>query len=358
MRTLAQILSVWFCFGLTNSSVAVGLDHFQLLDLKVGKQRLTGRVMAFNDQTCWLLQRDGRLNEIATAHVSEFAERKQQFQAYSPSDMKSSLQSEFGKNFDVRSAGQYVVVARRGTSNDYATHFDQIYREFVRAFRSRGLELATPEFPLVAIVFPDRASFVKHCQAKRVPVSAELAGYYFPVSNRVIMYERPDRQELDSVVIHEAIHQAAYNTGLHLRLADHPKWVVEGLSTVFEADGMRSRNGTSSAVDRVNRERFLWFQEYAQSRRAPGTLKRFIADNDVFESAKLDAYSEAWAVSFFLVETRPADYSRYLKRMVARDPLQQYDASARLKDFADTFGSDLDVIETAMLRFIRRLGSR
>ena len=226
------------------------------------------------------------------------------------------------------------------------------------SFRTRGLDVSEPEFPLVAIVFPDQARFVEYCKTERMPVQPGLVGYYFPASNRVAMYQRPNSDDVDGTVIHEATHQIAFNTGVHSRLADHPKWVVEGLAMVFESEGVRSRQGHSSSIDRVNRERYLWFQEYRKSRRAENSLVTLVSENQSFDKSTLDAYSEAWALTFFLLETRPADYAKFLKILAARKPLIPYNSESRLADFTAVFGKDLKELDTRFLRFINRLSDR
>ena len=99
--------------------------------------------------------------------------------------------------------------------------------------------------------------------------------------------------------MHEATHQAAYNTGLHSRIGGNPRWVVEGLATVFEAPGIRNSSANSGVKTRLNRERFLRFGNYAKARRKSGSLESFISSNDLFDSDVYDAYSQAWAFSFF-----------------------------------------------------------
>src|SRR5204863_7870023 len=104
---------------------------------------------------------------------------------------------------------------------------------------------------------------------------------------------------LKDTMIHEATHQVAFNTGLHSRVGENPKWVVEGLATVFEAPGIRSSGAGPAVKNRINRERFIWFGNYAKARRKPKSLEAFLSSDDLFKSAVLDAYSEAWAFSFF-----------------------------------------------------------
>ena len=118
---------------------------------------------------------------------------------------------------------------------------------------------------------------------------------------------------LDTMV-HEATHQAAFNTSLHSRIADTPTWVVEGLATVFEAPGIRNRPSKSTAQTRINLERFIWFRNFARTRRKEKSLADFVSRDLLYKTATLDAYSQGWALSFFLIETRPGEYVRFLKK--------------------------------------------
>jgi hypothetical protein len=142
---------------------------------------------------------------------------------------------------------------------------------------------------------------------------------------------------------------------VHSRIANDSKWIVEGLATVFEADGIRNQQRTRSAVERVNRSRYLWFDEFARTRRSANSLREFIRDDSMFDTATLDAYSQAWALSFYLLETKSTEYSRYLKKLAARDPLKPYDANDREKDFTDAFGRNLERLDASFLLFMKGL---
>lgn len=332
-------------------------DQFTFLDLTIGEQQLSGRIVAHDDHHCWLLGRSGKLSSLSIRKVTSFTERKERFQAESQVEIKTQLQAELGKNFETRTTQHYIVAAPHGFADEYAGLFEQIYREFVTSFRTRGLELAEPEFPLMAIVFPNQSQFATYCRSERVNVVPGLVGCYLSESNRVAAYLRPNSRDVDATLIHEATHQVAFNTGLHSRLGDQPKWVVEGLATVFEVEGMRSRQSGASAASRINIDRFNWFKNYVKTRRPPKALKLFVSENQLFDVATLDAYSEAWALSFYLIETRPVDYAKYLKHLALLGPFKDYDSATRLNDFSHAFGSDLDEFETAYLRYMQRVGS-
>ena len=64
------------------------------------------------------------------------------------------------------------------------------------------------------------------------------------------------------------------------------------------------------------------------------------------------AYAEAWALTFFLVETEPQKYMEILKRTASRPPFQEYTPTQRTADFTAVFGSDWRMLEARFLRFM------
>ena len=361
MRTLLWLVAVlcwsYSCFTTT----CCAEPPRSLVDVKIGKDQFSGRVAAADEQDCWLLHRDGRLSSFHMDDVIDFSEVDPRFRPFSTLDLRDRLQSEFGRDYEVKTTSHYIVVARRGTAEHYTALFEQIYRQCHTYFGTRGFRMNEPEFPLVAVVFPDQDGFVKYCRSEGATPQPGLAGFYLTTSNRVALYDRAAAGQstedgVDDTVIHEATHQIAFNTGIHSRIGQNPQWVVEGLATLFEADGIRVRKVAADVSDRINPERFEWFHKYRRQRRPTGSLEEFIRDDTLFKRAPLDAYSQAWALTFYLVETRPTEFARYLKTIAVRDPLTRYDADTKLKDFRDTFGKDLEFLETGMLRFHDRLG--
>jgi hypothetical protein len=138
-------------------------------------------------------------------------------------------------------------------------------------------------------------------------------------------------------------------------MGDGPRWVSEGLAMLFEEDSRRDDSGTRDPSERVHRARYVWYMNYRQARRPKYALEDFLRSDGSFEQAGLDAYSEAWALSFYLIETRRADYSRYLQLVARRDPLVPYSAEERLADFRECFGQDMAHFEGQYLLFIDRL---
>src|SRR5579862_3960399 len=90
-----------------------------------------------------------------------------------------------------------------------------------------------------------------------------------PIAARVDAVVEAD---LYNTIVHETTHQVAFNTGLHSRIAETPKWVIEGLATMFEAPGIRDSQKNASPKLRINRGRYVWFTNYMKSRRQPHSL--------------------------------------------------------------------------------------
>jgi len=123
---------------------------------------------------------------------------------------------------------------------------------------------------------------------------------------------------------------------------------------MYETPGMREAWSIQSRGSRINRSRLDHFQEYLE-RRPKDALLRLVATDQPFRTAVLDAYAEAWMLSFYLFETRSHDYSRYLARVAARAPFSTYSARERVADFMSAFGNDLGVLDNQLLRFVDEL---
>jgi hypothetical protein len=377
-----------------------------LIEVQLAKEHWQGKVVAQSDKHFWLIGQDGWLHVLPVADVVKYRQVSPQFNSWTGAVLRTKLRNEFGRPFEIVTTRHYAVCAAGDQkARAYADTFEELFRSFQMYFSIRGFKINEPEFPLVAVIFPDYDSFARYGAKDGVQVSKNLKGYYLKTSNRIALYEEPEpstarlpqedprdrnpddeefpppmanadklgpvdmsfpvdiegsvwgaiEANLHDTMLHEATHQAAFNTGLHTRLGENPKWVVEGLATVFEAPGVRNSGGSAGVATRINRERFIWFGDYAKSRRKAKSLETFISNDDLFASSILDAYSEAWALSFYLIETRPRNYAEYLRTIAARDPLQAYPAEERVADFKKTISPELPLLEAEFLRFMAKI---
>ena len=351
-----------------------------LLKIHTKKEIYIGKEIVHNDEQCWLLERDGKMKSFSFDAVTGFKRIAKNFKPYSAAEMRSHLRLELGKEFEIVGTTHYLVCAAPGHGKKYGKLFEQLYREMHVYFSTRGFQIEPLEFPLVAIIFPDHAQFVKYAHAEGITNTRGLAGYYQMKTNRIALFDPATSSQraainlpvsftnssfakagtstsLQDTIIHEATHQVAFNLGLHSRIAETPRWIVEGLATVFEHPESRSASKTGSTSSRINRERFVWFGNYVKHRRYNNSLEKFISSDRLFQTQTLDAYSEAWALSFFLMETRSSEYAKYLKRVASRPLLGKYTSTQRLNDFHEIFGTrgKMKMFEAEYLRFIKGL---
>ncbi len=332
-----------------------------MLELEWNDRRIEGMPVDWSASRVRLLGRDGRLWDVPPAEVKSFRRTASQFTSYSLAEMRGQLMREFGHAFDVSGAGLYLVVHPKGEKDQWAHRFEDIYRVFVRYFSVRGLAPARPAVPLVAVVFPTRQGFAKYAAQTGARIGPGVLGYYSPSTNRVLLYDvsretgQQEHWQINAeTIIHEAAHQVAFNTGIHSRSAMPPRWVAEGLGTLFEAPGVWAPRKFPNQQHRFNRVRLRDFQNRAATR-PQGFLPQFVSSDRIFGSDPLAAYAEAWALTFFLMETRPRDYAKYLGKTAQGAGGMDSNAVERLKTFTDCFGADLQLLEAHYLRYIGSL---
>jgi hypothetical protein len=183
-------------------------------------------------------------------------------------------------------------------------------------------------------------------------------GFYSAQDNRVALY---DLQGFDhsgdgwadsaETIIHEAAHQTAFNTGIHSRFCMPPRWVGEGLATLFEAPGVWNSRSHTRSQDRINRDRLLQFKQQLAGRQ-PARFADLISSDRMFQSNTDAAYAESWAFTWYLVETQPRLYAQYLKRTASHAQFTVPTSAERLKDFTSVFGENLRLIDAQFLRHV------
>lgn len=321
-----------------------------------------GAPVCWNRQEVHLLGRDGRLWHFDPQQTGNFKKTADHFRAYSPSEFRAALLRELGSGYEVSGTGHYLVAHPAGQRDRWAERFEDLYRSLVHYFSVRGFQPATPLFPLVGIVCKDRAEFDRRMATIQAgPIGRGIVGYYNIDTNRITLYDMGGRADSSnwrqnaSVLIHEATHQTAFNTGVHSRYCPPPKWLAEGLAMLFEAPGVYDSRNYTQPADRVKRERLKAFRQSLAPRHRPEMLSAMVAGDDLFRVNPGAAYAEAWAMSFFLVESEPAKYVRYLKRTASRPPFAPYTAAQRTADFTAVFGGDWRMLEARLLRFMAGL---
>jgi uncharacterized protein DUF1570 len=348
------------CIALVGRSEAADPSR-SLLSLDLGNSRLEGMALASSSSSLQLLARDGRLWSLGAAEAKKARTTTSSFHGYSAMEIRQQLMRELGKTFEVTTTNHYVVAHPLGQKDYWAAKFEDLYRHFINYVTVRGFRPTEPEFPLIAIVWHNQQEFLRDSQTDGSGATRNVLGYYSPKTNRITLYDAGDgspqgdhmKQNADTIV-HEATHQVAFNTGVHRRFGQAPRWLVEGLATMFEAPGVWHPEDHRRPEDRLNRGRLTQFKQLPNASK-PGRLAEFISSDRVFDTDVNLAYANAWALSFFLAETHPSKYAEYLRRTAKRGAFQAYPAATRLADFVAVFGDNLPILETHFLRYISEL---
>jgi hypothetical protein len=160
---------------------------------------------------------------------------------------------------------------------------------------------------------------------------------------------------------HEGTHQLMAATGLFPFMEDAPLWLNEGLATFIEA----SYRGRWVGVGTINQERLKVFKEAVEG--APGRtlhpLKDLLSRESLLTSGTrssiLVAYSEVWALVYYLTKTRRDEFVSYLDYVQKRGKRARQDERTRgeenLEEFKKFFDEDISAFEKEWIEYVRNL---
>jgi hypothetical protein len=333
-----------------------------MIEATVKGQYVEGGPLAWSEKKVILLARDGQIWEFSPDDAENYRKTASSFAPYSIRELQERLEAEFGRQMEVTATGHYLVVHPAGKAEVWAERFEQMYREFIHNFGVRGISAQQPELPLVAIVFTRQEDFLRYAIHDGVRAATGLLGYYSPKTNRVVLFDigggkatASDWRQNAATVIHETAHQVAFNTGVHNRFTVTPRWLTEGLGTMFEARGVWDPQAYPRLADRINRGRLADFKGYAAPRHSAGSVQELVASDRPFERDPVAAYAESWALTFYLAETQSRAYAEFLRKSAARATFAPYTAPERIADFTAAFGDDWPMLDARIARFIEEL---
>lgn len=344
------------------------------------EQALVGRiVVTAEDGGVMLETREGTLWTVPPEQLVSKQSDSEPFRPYSAEEMIQALKSELPAGFEIYQTKHYVICYN--TSRAYAqwcgSLFERLYQGFQNYWTNRGFTLKEPEYPLPALVFADRASYARYARAELGDGVDAIIGYYSLKTNRMTLFDmtgtagtsasrgtlsqiqqtlaQPDAAKTVATIVHEATHQIAFNCGLHRRYADIPLWVSEGLAVYFETPDVGNSKGWST-IGAVNHARLMTVRAYAP-RRPADSLETLIRNDDRMRNPQLaaDAYAEAWALNYFLINAKSQQYRAYVKELATKEPLVWDQPEERLAAFRRAFGDDLQTLDRDFQRYISRL---
>ena len=332
-----------------------------MIQADVNGQRVEGRPIFWSKSRVQLMLRDGQLLDFPASQATNYRRSADRFRSYTASEIRSRLAAELGRKFEVTGTGHYLVVHPAGEKNRWAARFEDLYRSFVHYFSVRGLPITEPEFPLIAIVWKNKNDYLRYAVRTGNPVGPNVLGYYSPTTNRVHLYDNSNGttsahrwQQNAKTIIHEVTHQTAFNTGVHKRFASCPRWVAKGLGTLFEAPGIYDSRHHSTKQDRINLGQLAGYRQIA-TKLTKADLANMITSDRAFETNTQMAYAQAWAFTFYLMETQPRRYTQYLAKTAEREPGRVHTSTDRLADFTAIFDDNFAMHHARFTRFMAEL---
>ena len=173
------------------------------------------------------------------------------------------------------------------------------------------------------------------------------------------------------VLQHEVAHQMFFNIGVHVRGADNPLWLVEGLACQFEVPESRAARG----LGRINHLRLADLRDALgvpfDARRISGeeleaavALKRLVplaelvSDPGLFTRHGADgvpSYAQAWGLVYYLTRKHREPFAAYLRQLATRKPGVAVGPKREIDEFEFHFGPLDAQFQQAWVAYMLRL---
>ena len=298
----------------------------------------------------------------------------------SPRDLGRRILGELPPGFDLLVTKHYCICfdTSRAYAQWCAALFERLHDAFANFWKQAGIEMTPPPRPLLVVIFADRQRYEAFAARDLGAATDRVVGYYNLMTNRITTFDltgsaglprpagqaaaragleilgSPEASGMVATLVHEATHQMAFNGGLQQRLAPVPLWLSEGVATYFETPDLASDRGWKG-IGNVNTARLERFLAHHRA----GALEQIVLGDEPFRrpDEALDAYARAWALTFFLAQTRKAAFVDYLRTISRKEPLADDSQEERLRDFKTAFGASPKDLEEPLFKHMTRLRS-
>jgi len=318
-----------------------------------------GLALAESAHETIVLGRDGQLHSFNPHGKQRVRAIDGKYEPLTATEMRNQLRSEFGREYEVIATKHFLVVQPLGRGNRWPELFEQSHRAFIHYMSRRGVNIREGRFPMVAIVFPDQRQMYAEFRKLKIDVS-RVSGLYSNSSNRVMTHDGGHLEAIAATVRHETAHQSAFNSGVHSRLCETPRWITEGIGQMFEPAAMMQTQTTANLLDRVNHEsRYVIATQYSEPSDVnfDRGIVQLIGDDTMFDQERMvdDAYALAWAMMFYLAERDSKAFAELLNHTASRAPFKPYPKADRLADFQRIVGVDVYEFSRRVRRYLQSL---
>jgi hypothetical protein len=313
-------------------------------------------VAQFSDES-WLMRNDGAIQRVSREHILKETITSVPFEPISLQSLVVELRKEFGAGFQVRAEQPYVFVTQSKHASQWVERFRNLNASLKQYSRKYDLNCSSLDFPLIAIVLGSESEFRQYAQAQQANIPPNCGGFYSQRDNRIVLFEDAkivSRQEVQDTICHEAIHQLAFNMGLHKRCSGTPMWLAEGFATIFEAPAYSSPNSDGRSRWPASRKAtcIALLENDANLYRLVDSLLR---NDNVFKNEPDLAYAVSWGIAHHLSTNSPREFADYLHQIGQLPSLVDFSAEDRWLHFRSTFKVEMPQLIRQLKSHLRSL---
>lgn len=362
--------------GLTDDQSDSAVLTTVLVKSPDGSQQVFGRVLVeAQDGGVLLEERNGRIRQLTPKMIESKSTSPSPFLPMTNDELGNDLLAQVSAGFEIHQTDHYVICSN--STEEYSEFvgkllekvFDQ-YFQFMDEQEIVVNQLAG-KFPV--IILQSETEFKEFAAVQHPETSFEnTPGYYSLRENQMLLMDLTRDRSLRSssairkrlaeqplqvaTIVHEAVHQLAFNTGLQIRMADNPVWLSEGLALYFEPIAPRSTN-LWTRPGLVSSRHHPEFVRHSENGTTEIPLRELLSVDQTFlnPDTVATAYAESWGLTSFLFRQQKEGMKKYLTKISQRKPLQRVSPEERVSEFQEAFGKSPDEIEREVVSFVRRL---
>ena len=322
-----------------------------------------------------LEQQNGRLRTIPAESIDAVTDLHTGFGYFTADEFAAQLLRNAGPTFAIHQTQHFVICS--DASERYTEYcgrlLERVHAEFLKLMDGCEIPVTPLSSSLPVIIFGHQPAFQEFAAQQHPDTDfSDVPGYYSVRDNQMLIAglsgDRTFRTNSDvlrelkkkprqvETIVHEAVHQLAFNTGIQTRFADNPVWLSEGLAVYFEEASGRgsllwSRPGLTSEIHLPG------FRAAAANRQLRLPLAQLLSSDQAFQNGETlaDAYAEGWALTYFLIRSDRPAFTRLMKGIGMRKPLITVTPQERLKQVTDATGTSIEELEQAVIRYVSRL---
>jgi hypothetical protein len=322
-----------------------------------------------------LEERNGRLRLLSPDVIASRFEQPESFRRMSGEEVATDLLTQVPAGFEAIETPHYVLCF--SSAEEYAEFcgklLEKVFDEYFQFMKTHEIHVVAPVGKLPVIVFLSESDFRKYAEAQHPETSfADTPGYYSIRENQMLLLDLTRDRSVRSAktirklmaqqplqvatVVHEAVHQLAFNSGLQVRMADNPVWLSEGLAVYFEPLSPRTSLLWKEPGIVNGRHHPEFMRVTAQGAPQIPFVQLIGSDRSFRDSQSVAAaYAESWALTTYLFRQKKSEMRQYLSELARRKPLKAVTEAQRLSEFRAAFGGSPDELEQEVVSYVQRL---